>query len=191
MAPRRHACSGRQIWRVLRWCPDLAAQRGFRPAQLRRSSTWDSWLLWMGRRTSGGRDPEHLRLRQVIASYMAGTPPVSRPSGAQLHAALLKECPEGLERFWLRFDPIQRQHSRAAQHPVLRGVAALRHGAGRASQRGAHPPALRLAQPVLRSPGPGGVGARNGFGTRTTGRRADLLARGQDGPHLPARGGGV
>lgn len=61
-----------------------------------------SWFLHPGgRRTSGRRDAGHLRLRQVIASYMAGTPPASRPSGAQLHAAFLKECPEGLERFWL------------------------------------------------------------------------------------------
>ena len=55
-----------------------------------------------GHRTSGLRDPEHLRLRQVIASYLAGTPRVSRPSGAQLHAAFLNEYPEGLECFWLR-----------------------------------------------------------------------------------------
>ena len=61
-----------------------------------------SWFLHPGgRRTSGRSDPGHLRLRHAIASYMAGTPQVSRPAGAQLHAVFLKECPEGLERFWL------------------------------------------------------------------------------------------
>ncbi len=61
-----------------------------------------SWFLHPGgRRTSGRGDPGHLRLRHAIASYMAGTPRASRPSGAQLHAAFLKECLEGLECFWL------------------------------------------------------------------------------------------
>ena len=61
-----------------------------------------SWFLHPGgRRTSGRSDAGHLRLRHAIASCMAGTPQVSRPSGAQLHAVFLKECPEELERFWL------------------------------------------------------------------------------------------
>ncbi len=55
-----------------------------------------------GCRTSGLRDAEHVRLRQAVASYMAGTPRASRPSGAQLYAAFLEERPGALERFWLR-----------------------------------------------------------------------------------------
>ncbi len=61
-----------------------------------------TWFLHAGGcRTSGRQDDGHLRLRHAIASYMAGVPRESRPSGAELHSAFLKEFPGELERFWL------------------------------------------------------------------------------------------
>lgn len=61
-----------------------------------------TWFLHAGgHRTSGRHDDSHLRLRHAIASYMAGMPRESRPSGAELHTAFLKESPGELERFWL------------------------------------------------------------------------------------------
>ena len=61
-----------------------------------------AWFMHEGGcRTSGRSDNRHIRLGKAIASYMAGMPRESRPSGAELHAAFLMETPGELERYWL------------------------------------------------------------------------------------------
>ena len=62
-------------------------------------------LDWFEReavRSGNGRfDPEHRWMRRMAASYMAGVPKESSPSGEELYEAFCAAAPGSLQRFWL------------------------------------------------------------------------------------------